>query len=190
MYRHRHNRTLAAWGGNWWPAFRQHAASLACWRGSTDSHLPYGLAHRAPLYFTIRLYLTRVAPTDLVGHPTRSVPHHLAFSDVFTHRLIMDYIDIPNFALLRHVTMIVRLKTEVTSSCCQPQVHPVKGCSSVEHRLSSCEQCIRTRLNKKYSDCDSELVDNRLPFKTRTAKSSKHFLILFILEINLKKTFT
>lgn len=28
------------------------------------------------------LYLTCVASTDLVGHPTRSVPHHLAFLEV------------------------------------------------------------------------------------------------------------
>ncbi|XP_026319211.1 uncharacterized protein LOC113229743 [Hyposmocoma kahamanoa] len=111
----------------------------------------------APLYLTTRALSYRATSPRVFGG--------------VTHRLIMDYIVIPNFALLRHVTMIVRLKTEVTSSCCQPQVHPVKGCSNVVHRLSSCEQCIRTRLNKKYSDCDSELVDNTLPYKTRAAKS-------------------
>lgn len=95
----------------------------------------------------------------------------------------MDYTDIPNFALLRHGTVTVRLKMEVTSSCCQTQVRPVKGCPNVVHRLSSCEQCTRTRLNDKYSECDSELVNYRLPYKTRTAKSSKHFLFYFFIFI-------
>lgn len=172
---HRHNRTLAAWEGTG-PAFRVHAASLARCSGlvrfspAVRPRPPWPhytlLYHQALSYVRRFNWFSRSPDTKRATSPR-------VFGDA-THRLIMDYTDIPNFALLRHGTVIVRLKMEVTSSCCQPQVHPVKGCANVVHRLSSCEQCTRTRLNKKLSDCDSELVDYRLPYKTRTAKSSKH----------------
>lgn len=179
-------------GGNWWPAFvctRRHwslerARPFLTCRTASPTGAPLYLPYHQALSYARRFnWFSRSPDTKRATSPR-------VFGDA-THRLIMDYTDVPNFALLRHGTVIVRLKMEVTSSCCQSQVHPVKGCSNVVHRLSSCEQCIRTRLNKKYSDCDSELVDYRLPYKTRTAKS-KHLIcyyfyvfLLFVLFRNI-----
>lgn len=90
------------------------------------------------------------------------------------HRsLAMDHNNIPSFALLRHGTVIVRVKMDVTSDCCGSQV-PTKGYRRVVHRISSCEQCSRTRMNR-YSDCDSGLVEKCRPYRGSAARRSKLF---------------
>ncbi|XP_047509595.1 uncharacterized protein LOC125052670 isoform X1 [Pieris napi] len=83
----------------------------------------------------------------------------------------MDYISIPHFATFRQAgTVIIRLKMDVSDSCCgSPKRLPAY--LGPVHRPSSCERCSRTRSYNQYSDCDSELVDRCRTYRPRVAKS-------------------
>lgn len=97
--------------------------------------------------------------------------------------IAMDPMSIPDFALHRQsTTVIVRMKdVKPVASCCHPEECPVQDFPKDRHRPSGCEQCTRTRLIRQYSDCDSGIVEKCRPYKSRAARSSKHFIYLFIL---------
>ncbi|KAF9816449.1 hypothetical protein SFRURICE_000355 [Spodoptera frugiperda] len=84
----------------------------------------------------------------------------------------MDHSSIPTCAQYRNTgTVIVRLKMEVTTCCCKPEECPKSGCPDLVHRPSGCEQCSRTRLISRYSDCDSDVVEKSRPYRSSAARS-------------------
>lgn len=136
-----------------------------CCRSTCSVDLPLSYA-RSQQTFSLSVDMTRATLHSNWGCQTSSY-------------INMDHTCIPCCALNRQITtVIIRTKMEVKDNHCRSKGCPNSDCPKVVHRLSSCENCNRTRFNNQYSDCDSGLVGKCRTYKCRAARSSKHFFLL------------